>query len=160
MMNKIQIIIICLLIPLGAIYLYTEHKDVPIRDFFLPGTPVMHIGEIPMRVQIANSDAERTQGLSGRDDLDDINGLLFVFPETDYHGIWMKDMNFPIDIIWIDEDLKVININKGVTPETYPRIYRPDRPARYVVETNIHYSDTFGISAGQTVRLPQNYLED
>lgn len=158
--NKIQVAIIFILIPLGILYWYTSANDLRIRDFFLPGTPVMHIGEIPLRVEIANTDEERMQGLSGRNNLDNVNGMLFVFPESDYHAIWMKDMKFAIDIIWIDEDLTVINITKNVTPDTYPRTFKPNRPARYVVETNPLYADTFGIAPGNKVRLPQNYLEN
>jgi uncharacterized membrane protein (UPF0127 family) len=135
-------------------------KEYPILEFFFNGTPVMHFADIPVRVEIANSDEERKQGLSGRKEFGKkVNGLLFVFPETDYHKMWMKDMHFAIDIIWIGEDLKVINIEKNVSPETYPKTFRPDRPARYAVETETHYSDLFGIRAGMEVKLPPNYLE-
>ncbi len=160
MINKLQIVAVLFLVVFGSLHLYARNQNISIRDIFLPGTPRMHIGEIPLRVEIANSGEERTKGLSGRKKLEGIDGVLFVFPESDYHRIWMKDMNFPIDIIWIAEDLTVINIERNVRPESYPKIFKPERPARYAVETNIHYSDTFGLRPGLEVRLPLNYLED
>lgn len=149
-----------ILIPIGILYWYTETRNISLNNILLPGTPVVHIGNVTHRVEIANTEEERKKGLSGRTELKNVDGLLFVFPETAFHSIWMKDMLFPIDIIWIGEDLKIINIEKNVTPDTYPRNFRPDQPARYVIETKIHYSDTFGIRPGQEVKLPQNYLED
>ncbi len=160
MINKLQIIIILLIIPIGLVYLYSQKNNVVFQDYFSLGTPVMHIGDVPLRVEIANSNEERTTGLSYRDTFKSAEGLLFVFPKTDFHAIWMKDMSFPIDIIWISEDLKVINIEKNVTPDSYPRIFRPNAPARYTVETNVHYSDTFGLREGLEVTLPKGYLEN
>lgn len=157
MINKIQIGLIFLIIPLGIFYWYLNDNNLTFKDFIVPGTPVLHIGDLGVRVNIANSEEERISGLSGKDALTGVDGLLFVFPESEYHSIWMKDMRFAIDIIWISDDLEVISINQNIGPETYPTVFRPTRPARYVVETNAHYVDTFGIKPGQKVRLPYNY---
>lgn len=159
-LTRVQLVIILILVPVGLLFLYAENKDASIWDFFTPGEPVMRIGEIPIRVEIADTNSERVTGLSGRPKLEGIEGLLFVFPENDYHGIWMKDMHFPIDIIWISEDLEVVGIHKNISPRTYPEVFRPPEPAKYVVETNIHYVDTFGISVGQKVILPPKYLDN
>ena len=153
-LNQFQILFIAFLIPLGALYWYTDKYDLTVSEVFLPTVPILHIADIPVRVEVASTDAERVQGLSGRDSLDSLKGLLFVFPEAGYYPIWMKDMNFPIDIVWISEDLEVIDIDREVSPETYPRTFRPSKPVRYILETNAHYVDTFGIRVGQKVRLP------
>lgn len=160
MINKIQIIVILLLVPMGLFYLYTQNNDVTLNDFLLPGAPVMRIGDVPIKVEIANSNDERSIGLSNREKFETASGLLFVFPETAYHSIWMKDMHFPIDVIWISEDLKVINIERNIASDSFPRTFRPHAPARYAVETNVHYADTFGLREGQAVVLPRGYLED
>ena len=160
MSDKIQIILISILIPAGLIFWYTNTNHVTLREVFLPGVPIIHIGEIPVRVEIANTPEERESGLSERKALDKVNGLLFIFDEPGYHTMWMKDMRFPIDIIWIDEHLTVIAIDKNITPNTFPRTYRPPSPALYVLETNIHYADTFGIGVGNKVRLPAETLLD
>lgn len=153
MMQKVQLMLIVLLIPLGLLYWYTQHEG-GLKDFFAV-TPVMHIDGVPLRVQVSATDEERRQGLSGREQLDGLEGMLFVFPESGYHSIWMKDMRFPIDIIWIDESLQIIQIDKEVSPESYPRTYRPKRPAKYVVETNVHFSDTYSFKEGDSVALPR-----
>ncbi len=135
------------------------HSGATFNDLFLPTVPVMHIDKVPIRVELALTEAERVKGLSGRSEFTERDGLLFVFPESGYHTIWMKDMYFPIDIIWIDENLEVIGIDKNISPDTYPRTYRPSRPAKYILETNVHFSDTYGLHAGDMVSLPERYLE-
>ena len=80
--------------------------------------------------------------------------MLFVFDANDYHGIWMKDMRFPIDIIWIAEDKTIVEITRNVAPETYPTIFKPPRPVRYVIETNPYFAESFSINVGDTVELP------
>lgn len=89
-----------------------------------------------IRVEIADTDEERIMGLSGREALAEGTGMLFVFEEGALQGIWMKDMKFPIDIIWLDESLNIIDIEKNVTPDTYPHVFYPPRPVKYVLETN------------------------
>lgn len=155
MFNKIQIILILVLIPIGIWYIYFGGRHVTINEFFLPSSPIVHFGDLPVRVEIADSPAELTKGLSGRDNLGDYNkGMFFIFPNTDKHGIWMKDMKFSIDIVWIDENLTVIGIERNVSPDTYPRVFRPEKPVRYVLETEDRYVDLVGIHVGQKVRIP------
>ncbi|QQR64434.1 DUF192 domain-containing protein [Candidatus Kaiserbacteria bacterium] len=158
MRNRIQVLIILILIPLGGLYLYLDGETVTMREFFFAETPVVHFGDLPVRVEIVDSEIERAQGLSGREKIDDrYKGMFFIFPEEDYIGIWMKDMKFSIDIVWIDEDLTVIGIEKNVSPNTYPRVFRPNRPAKYVLETETQYPELIGIHVGQKVRIPLEY---
>lgn len=157
--DKLQVLVIMLLVPIGALYWYTSTQNVSVSEIFISSVPVLHVGDIPVRVEIARTEAERKQGLSGRKFVENLKGMLFVFPNTDYHQIWMKDMNFPIDIVWISEDLEVIDIDKGVSPDTYPRSFRPEKPVRYILETNAQYVDTFGLRIGQKVRLPLEVSE-
>lgn len=152
--DKFLVTIIILLIPFGSWYWYTETHDVAGDNMFISDVSFLHVGDNRIAIEIADTDAARTLGLSGRSAIDKQKGLLFMFPETDYHGMWMKDMRFSIDIVWIGEDLKVVDIAKGVSPETYPRVFRPKVPALYVLEVNSGYVDLIGINVGQTVRLP------
>ncbi len=94
-------------------------------------------------VEIADTEEKRTQGLSGREFLKGNEGMIFVFPESDYYGFWMKDMRFPIDIIWLDENFSVIGITEHVSPETFPNVFYPPEPVRFVLE----------VSAGTTKNL-------
>ena len=153
MLHKLQVLILILLVPLGGIYLYAKNQNIPLREIFSPGIPLAHVGDVPITVEIAATEEARIKGLSGRTELR-TSGMLFVFDTSDYHGIWMKNMKFPIDIIWIDESLTVVKVDKGVRPDSYPKTFRPPVPVRYIIETKEHYTDTFIIVAGDNVRLP------
>lgn len=145
---------------LGLFLWNTRDSGFSLRAIFLSSAPVMHVGNVPVRIEIAKTKTERTMGLSGREDLGGVQGLLFVFPEADYHGMWMKDMKFAIDVIWISEDFEVLSINKNVQPDSYPKTFRPSKPARYALETEAQFADTFSITEGMTVRIPLQYLEE
>jgi uncharacterized protein len=153
MIHKLQVAAVFVLIPIVGLFLYAKNENIAMRDIFTVSTPIVHIGEIPISVEIANTPEKRTKGLSGRDEIG-ANGMLFIFDTIDRHGIWMKDMNFSIDIIWIDENLRVVAIDRAVRPDTYPRTFRSPTPVRYVIETVENYTDMFGISVGDEVRLP------
>jgi len=104
-------------------------------------------------VEVADDEVERIQGLSNTSYLGDKDGLLFVFEEPGLHGIWMKDMRFPIDIIWFGADMKVVSIEEDVAPETFPEIFLPDEPALYVLEGNAGFVQLHGIEIGDELRL-------
>jgi uncharacterized membrane protein (UPF0127 family) len=114
-------------------------------------TIVLNIGAGAYQVQVAATDETRQKGLSGRESLGPNDGLLFVFPENDTWKIWMKDMNFPIDIIWLDESRKVIYIVKDATPESgTDKIFEPRDEARYVLELAAGSVENAGIRIGQS----------
>ena len=108
---------------------------------------------IPLSVEIAQSDAERAKGLSGRSVLSDGHGLLMVFPENSNAGIWMKDMFFPIDIMWIDESGVIVTIAHSVSPATYPKVFYPARAVRYVLEVPAGFVDIYNIREGDPVQI-------
>jgi uncharacterized membrane protein (UPF0127 family) len=64
------------------------------------------VGSTAIKVTISDSDSERIKGLSGSKELEQNQGMFFIFDQEDFHGIWMKDMNYPIDIIWFDKNKK------------------------------------------------------
>ncbi len=109
---------------------------------------IIKIGQGEIRAEVARTDEERVRGLSGRESLRADEGLLFVFEIPGNHGFWMKDMNFPIDIIWLNEERRVIHIERGVLPETFPRVFYPNRPAKYVLEVVNARSFDLGIDIG------------
>ncbi len=152
--DRFLITLILVITPVFFMYWYTNTYDVSVKEALFPTIPVVHIDGLPMRVEIADSLEERTKGLSGRESLRDLNGLLFIFPTVDFHQIWMKDMNFSIDIIWIDENLEVIEITKGVSPNTFPKKFRSQKPVKYIIETNARYTEIVGIRVGEKVKLP------
>jgi len=92
------------------------------------------IGETALKVEIVDTLQERAKGLSGRDNLKQKEGLFFVFEEDDYHGIWMKDMNFSIDIIWLDSTMQIVDYKENASPDSYPKVFKPQKKSRYVLE--------------------------
>ena len=123
-------------------YLYGDQK----------GT--VFVGDVSIVVSHANDQIEREKGLSGTVELAESEGMFFTFDEESYHGMWMKDMNYPIDILWINNDLKVIHIEENVLPESYPATYFSHTPARFVLETNAYFVDTFRLAVGDKVSVP------
>ncbi|HEY4525020.1 MAG TPA: DUF192 domain-containing protein [Candidatus Paceibacterota bacterium] len=115
--------------------------------------PSVLIAEAYVRVDVADTEASRARGLSGREGLEGNSGMLFVFPRDGYYGIWMKDMLFSIDIVWISADLEVIHMAQNVAPATYPESFAPNRPARYVLELPAGWARAYTVRIGDRVEL-------
>lgn len=119
----------------------------------------MKIDATGIGVEVARTDSARQLGLSGRDSLPDGTGMLFVYENPGLHGIWMQDMNFPIDIIWIGAEdsrkatLRVLDIEKNVSPETYPTVFTPSVPSTYVLEVNAGFADESGVEVGDEITI-------
>ncbi len=86
-------------------------------------------------VKIADNEDERIKGLSGKKFLFPGFGMLFIFDKEYKVGIWMKDMNFPINIYWFKKDLSLDFFLKDVRPDTYPNVFYPQGNVLYVLET-------------------------
>jgi uncharacterized membrane protein (UPF0127 family) len=136
-------------------YNYFAPRAVPYLENQIPGVTVRDVG---IDAIIADTEEERVQGLSGFSGLGPREGLLMIFDRSDYHAIWMKDMNFPIDIIWIGEDLTIIDVTEGITPESYPAIFEPSTPARMALEVNARFVATHKLKIGDPVYLNEAYI--
>jgi hypothetical protein len=95
--------------------------------------------------------------LSDRTTLAADSGMLFVFDTPGQYGFWMKDMRFPLDMVWINADKTVAGVTKDILPSTYPSIFPPPNPISYVLEINAESADKFGLSKDALVSfdLPQ-----
>ena len=147
-MKKLFFLIVGLVIISGSIYLFLERRTINENE-----TKVIKIGNTNIRVEVADTFETRTRGLSGRKTLPDGRGVLFIFDKPDRHGFWMKNMNFAIDIVWIDEGLEVVGITERLTPETFPEIFYPPRKVMYVLELPAGTSRNIGIDKGVIVYL-------
>jgi uncharacterized membrane protein (UPF0127 family) len=65
----------------------------------------------------------------------------------------MKDMLFPLDIVWIGEDFRVVHIEKSLSPETYPTVYYPDTLSKFVLEISAGESDKINIKVGDLIEI-------
>ena len=89
-----------------------------------------------LQSEVMVKDEDRAMGLMFRPSLASDHGMLFVFERPDFHGIWMKNCKFPIDIVWLDEARRVVDVAASVPPckaDPCP-VYLPMRRASYVVE--------------------------
>lgn len=111
----------------------------------------LQIGKVKLEVEIAETDAARARGLSGRAALSENQGMLFVFDEPGQYGFWMKDMNFPIDIVWINEDWHIVGVTAEISPESYPEAFYPPRPIKYALEVNAGFTVTHRLTIGTPV---------
>jgi len=83
---------------------------------------------------VADTEEKRNQGLGGKRFLPSNTSMLFEFDKPDTHGIWMKDMLFSIDIIWLDKNKKIVNLISNAEPATYPHVFYPPQKSLYVLE--------------------------
>ena len=117
---------------------------------FKPTTQV-RLGSGVYSLWLADNDTTRIQGLSNVDKLHLNGGLLMAYDNNDTHGIWMKDMNFPLDLIWLDNNKKVVYIVKNAPPENpVSTVYVPKDPSRYVLELPAGSVKKAGIKTGDT----------
>lgn len=109
---------------------------------------------IKIKVEIADDNRERENGLMNREKLDENSGMLFVFDEENFQSFWMKNTLIPLDIIFIDENLKIVDVNHGVPCKIEDcEIYSSGKPARYVLEANAKFTLKNGIGIGDDVLI-------
>lgn len=97
----------------------------------------LQIGDTQIQAKLARTAAEKGKGLGKVSSLPENEGMFFVMDKIAYHPFWMKDMQFPLDLIWISGK-KIVDIteNVPVSLEKNPPVIRPKKPANYVLEVN------------------------
>lgn len=100
-------------------------------------------------LEVAASGVSQAKGLSGLQDLPRSEGMLFAYKKSDTLCFWMKGMNFPLDIIWLDGAKKIVHIEENIQPSSYPENYCAD--GQYVVELNAGEARAGGLRQGQAV---------
>lgn len=160
-MAKVYELIVIFIVALTWLFVYNNYWD-DLMAFLFSEEPmyVVYLDDVAIEVTVADDKEERIQGLSGVAELGDFEGKLFVFDEADFHGIWMKDMYIPIDILWFDEELRLVHEERNVTPDTYPDVYIPDEPARFVLETNAYFIDSLRVQEGERLIVPPSLLPE
>ena len=119
----------------------------------LPNEPTVIINSVRIPVLLAKTNEEIQKGLSGSPALDNKKGMLFIFAQPFVYKFWMKDMSFPLDIIWINNG-KVVDISKNTSnifDPANPRFYKPSKPAQFVLEVNANFASNHQIKVGDAV---------
>lgn len=108
------------------------------------------------KVECVISPQALKQGLSGRDRLNQGTGMLFIFPDLIPHTMWMPNMKFPLDVIWLDEQLSVVHISYGLVP------CEPNGPCpssssvystKYAIEVVAGQAAAYGFRVGQDLKV-------
>lgn len=115
-----------------------------------------------LQTEVMIKDEDRAMGLMFRPSLPLDHGMLFLFERPDFHGIWMKNCKFPIDILWLDADHKIVHLAEKVPPCTAKvdsacEVYYPLARASFVVELNAGQARREKALVGSTVtfKLPE-----
>ncbi len=120
---------------------FAVQEDIFLTEYIIDG----------LHLEIVEQPEDRYKGLGSRLHMLDTEAMLFVFPELDRHGIWMKDMHFAIDIIWLDADGVIVDISTEISPETYPEIFYPQSKSLYVLECTSGCVTRYGFDIGERI---------
>lgn len=96
------------------------------------------------------------KGLAVKNELRDNESMLFVYEEPSRHSFWMKDMRFPIDIIWIDSNGRIVHIEENLEPCPLAPIcpsYAPNADSQYVLETASGFAQRHNIGLGTYIKF-------
>ncbi len=109
-----------------------------------------------IQVEIADNNLTRTAGLSGRENLPDDTGMLFIFPREGLQTFWMKDMKFSLDFIWISQN-KIVDIIENVAaPGSFaeaPKTVTPKQQVIMVLEVPAGFVQKNNIQIGDQIKL-------
>ena len=111
--------------------------------------PFITINGVRVAVEVMDTNEKRQQGLSGREQLGESKGMLFVFDQPGIYPFWMKDMKFPLDFVWINEG-RVVDIREKV--EITEMNIKPGQPANKVLEVNSGWVEKHQIKVGDEVK--------
>jgi uncharacterized membrane protein (UPF0127 family) len=135
---------------LYAFNLQSNNNTTSIDADFFPNykKTTISINGINVTMAIASTDEQRIRGLSGIEKMNENEGMLFLFDKPSKQGFWMNKMNFPIDIIWLDSNNKVVHIEKQLEPcklfLACP-VYNPEVDSQYVIELRSGFADDHSI---------------
>ena len=142
-MNKRAFIFLLLLIFVVALFTYRTQTASKATQF----------GDVSLKLEYATKETTRQIGLGRRTSLSEDEAMLFVFPKSDRYGFWMKDMLIPIDIFWLDDKGQVVTIAEQVATSSYPNVFYPSAPARYVLETVSGFAQRHAITTNSKLLL-------
>lgn len=153
---KILLIIFAVFFVVFGVFYYViiPYKAGRLQPHYLSSQWLVMPSNKIINLEIADTEAERAQGLSGRDRIADNEGMWFVFDQEGIHPFWMKDMKFNIDIIWLDEDHSITDIIRNAPVPEIPddlSTYSNTKPAKYVLEVNSGVSEE--LSVGDILRI-------
>jgi len=105
-----------------------------------------------VQAEIADTHPNRTKGLMFRKSLGSKKGMLFIFEQECIPSFYMKNVSFPLDMIWFSGDKKVVHIVESAPPcRVNCAIYTPDANAKYTLEVNAGFVKKYDVKIGDSV---------
>lgn len=135
----------------SALVTYSVEQALPFKD--IQGLSRINVAGTPVYVVIADTPDAWARGLGNTASLESNQGMLFMFDRDDYYRMWMRDMHYSLDIIWMSEQGIIMHIEKNISPDTYPHAFTADDPARMVLELPAGFIDQHEITVGQRVTV-------
>jgi uncharacterized membrane protein (UPF0127 family) len=120
-----------------------------------PNTVPMMVGNVAVQASVADTLSSRIKGLSDTPYLPDNVVKLFAFGVAGSHSIWMKDMQYALDIIWVDQHGAIIHFEEAVSPASFPKSFGSPTPAWFVIEANTGFVAANDIKIGDEVIIPR-----
>lgn len=106
-------------------------------------------------IEIADDDYSTQTGLMYRKSIEDDQGMLFIFPDSDYRSFYMKNTEISLDIIYISEDKHIVSIQKNAKPMDESSL-PSEGPAKFVLEVNAGLSTSWSLEKGDTIEFSYN----
>jgi len=169
MTQKIKIrflfVVLVAFLAAGALNIFilnlNQNKEISKKEAKSEFVRIIIEGKTEINAEVLRTDLEKIKGLSGRAVLPQNQGALFVYERPGFYNFWMKEMHFPIDIIWLvpnkvdktDDNFKVVDVTREVRPESYPESFSSKLPAQYVLEVNAGFAKKYGLKAGSNVKI-------
>lgn len=109
---------------------YLRFKTPDFKDYQIVKA---RLGEGNFDLYVAADDQKREKGLSNIAALKDHQGMIFIYIQADRYGFWMRQMNFPLDFIFLNDD-RVVDIIANISPSTYPTVFTPKFDSNKIIE--------------------------
>ena len=154
-----QIAAAVIILVVAAIFIYnsiTKEENGPVKYYHfkkegeLTFTDSTGNPTIKIDIEIADNDYERQLGLMNRQSMEEMQGMLFIFPEEKYQSFWMLNTLFSLDMLFINSNKDIVTIHKNTSPLS-EQSYPSSKPARYVLEVNAGFCDRHNIKQGDKV---------
>ena len=142
----------------GIVGLLSLPQDSKLESVEFPrGT--IKVDDVPLEVQIADDEPRRVRGLMFQDQLPPDQGMIFVFDKPGLYSLWMLNMQFPLDMMWFDENGKIVHIEKDVPPcktaleITTCQSVVPEGEALYILEVTAGFVDQNNVTEDSVLTI-------
>ena len=145
----IPISIAAVIVGVAGIYSIPQESKLETVEF---PRGMIKIDDVVLEVQIADTEPRRIRGLMFQEQLPYDQGMIFVFPEPGAYSLWMLNMQFPLDMMWFDDNGDIVHIERDVPPcKTALEIAAcqsivPDGPATYILEASAGFVELHNIT--------------